>query len=164
MNAALLFRRAAMVLVLVAVAAFAASQRSGWVLVTGGILAVAALRLTDGPRRRALPAFVLRIGVIALILWGMLDFMQVPTPAQAPRVVGYVVLGALLLKLWDRKEPSDWRQVIALSIVLVVASALVSDDFLVGVQWHPEETLDDLRLFNGLVEAARAFATGRVNS
>ena len=133
MNAALLFRRAAMVLVLVAVAAFAASQRSGWVLVTGGILAVAALRLTDGPRRRALPAFVLRIGVIALILWGMLDFMQVPTPAQAPRVVGYVVLGALLLKLWDRKEPSDWRQVIALSIVLVVASALVSDDFLVGV-------------------------------
>ena len=133
MNAALLFRRAAMVLVLVAVAAFAASQRSGWVLVAGGILAVAALRLTDGPRRRALPAFVLRIGVIALILWGIVDFMQLPSPAQAPRVVGYVVLGALLLKLWDRKEPSDWRQVIVLSIVLVVASALVSDDFLVGV-------------------------------
>jgi transglutaminase-like putative cysteine protease len=43
------------------------------------------------------------------------------------------VLGALLLKLWDRKEPSDWRQVIALSIVLVVASALASGDFLVGV-------------------------------
>ena len=133
MNAALLFRRAAMVLVLVAVAAFAASQRSGWVLVAGGILAVAALRLTDGPRRRALPAFVLRIGVIALILWGIVDFMQLPSPAQAPRVVGYVVLGALLLKLWDRKEPSDWRQVIALSIVLVVASALASGDFLVGV-------------------------------
>ncbi len=33
MNAALLFRRAAIVLVLVSVAAFAASQRSGWVLV-----------------------------------------------------------------------------------------------------------------------------------
>ena len=56
MNAALLFRRAAIVLVLVSVAAFAASQRSGWVLVAGGVLAVAAARLTDGPRRRALPA------------------------------------------------------------------------------------------------------------
>jgi transglutaminase-like putative cysteine protease len=133
MNAALLFRRAAIVLVLVSVAAFAASQRSGWVLVAGGVLAVAAARLTDGPRRRALPAFVLRIGVIALILWGGMDFMRQPTPDQAPRVVGYVVLGALLLKLWDRKEPSDWRQVIALSIVLVVASALASGDFLVGV-------------------------------
>ena len=133
MNAALLFRRAAIFLVLVSVAAFAASQRSGWVLVAGGVLAVAAARLTDGPRRRALPAFLLRIGVIALILWGGTEFMRQPTPDQAPRVVGYVVLGALLLKLWDRKEPSDWRQVIALSIVLVVASALASGDFLVGV-------------------------------
>jgi transglutaminase-like putative cysteine protease len=133
MNAALLFRRAAIFLVLVSVAAFAASQRSGWVLVAGGVLAVAAARLTDGPRRRALPGFLLRIGVIALILWGGTEFMQRPTPDQAPRVVGYVVLGALLLKLWDRKEPSDWRQVIALSIVLVVASALASGDFLVGV-------------------------------
>lgn len=133
MNAALLFRRAAIVLVLVSVAAFAASQRSGWVLVAGGVLAVAAARLTDGPRRRALPAFILRIGVIALILWGGMEFIRQATPDQAPRVVGYVVLGALLLKLWDRKEPSDWRQVIALSIVLVVASALASGDFLVGV-------------------------------
>jgi transglutaminase-like putative cysteine protease len=133
MNAALLFRRAAIFLVLVSVAAFAASQRSGWVLVAGGVLAVAAARLTDGPRRRALPGFILRIGVIALILWGGTEFMRQPTPDQAPRVVGYVVLGALLLKLWDRKEPSDWRQVIALSIVLVVASALASGDFLVGV-------------------------------
>lgn len=32
-------------------------------------------------------------------------------------------------------------------------------DFLVGVQWHPEESLDDLRLFRGLVDAAQA--TGR---
>lgn len=30
--------------------------------------------------------------------------------------------------------------------------------FLIGVQWHPEENLDDLRLFAGLVEAARDYA------
>lgn len=33
------------------------------------------------------------------------------------------------------------------------------DDFVLAVQWHPEETLDDLRLVAGLVEAARARAT-----
>ena len=33
------------------------------------------------------------------------------------------------------------------------------DDFVLAVQWHPEETLDDLRLFAGVVEAARARAT-----
>jgi putative glutamine amidotransferase len=37
------------------------------------------------------------------------------------------------------------------------------DDFVLAVQWHPEETLDDLRLFAGLVEAARAHTKERVN-
>ncbi|KDE97971.1 glutamine amidotransferase [Mycolicibacterium aromaticivorans JS19b1 = JCM 16368] len=37
------------------------------------------------------------------------------------------------------------------------------DDFVLAVQWHPEETLDDLRVFAGLVEAARAYTTERVN-
>jgi putative glutamine amidotransferase len=37
------------------------------------------------------------------------------------------------------------------------------NDFVLAVQWHPEETLDDLRLFAGLVEAARAYTKERVN-
>lgn len=37
----------------------------------------------------------------------------------------------------------------------------IGGDFLVGVQWHPEETLDDLRLFAGLVDAARSYATAK---
>ena len=58
MNAQLRFRRAAMALVLVSIAAFSASERNGWVLVVGGLIAVAAGRLTDGPRGRALPQHV----------------------------------------------------------------------------------------------------------
>jgi putative glutamine amidotransferase len=37
----------------------------------------------------------------------------------------------------------------------VQAVELATVPFGLGVQWHPEETLDDLRLFAGLVEAAR---------
>ena len=36
------------------------------------------------------------------------------------------------------------------------------DHFVLAVQWHPEERLDDLRLFAAVVEAAAAYATGRV--
>jgi putative glutamine amidotransferase len=32
------------------------------------------------------------------------------------------------------------------------------DDFLLAVQWHPEERLDDLRLFAGIVDAAAAYS------
>lgn len=47
---------------------------------------------------------------------------------------------------------------------VIEAVELPGDDFVLAVQWHPpEETLDDLRVFAGLVEAARTFTTERVN-
>jgi putative glutamine amidotransferase len=36
--------------------------------------------------------------------------------------------------------------------------------FVLAVQWHPEERLDDLRLFAGVVEAATAYSSGRSRS
>lgn len=43
---------------------------------------------------------------------------------------------------------------------IIEAVELPGDGFVVAVQWHPEENLEDLRLFVGLVEAARTFPTG----
>jgi putative glutamine amidotransferase len=42
--------------------------------------------------------------------------------------------------------------------------AMPGDSFLLAVQWHPEERLDDLRLFAAVVEAAAAYAIGKVNA
>lgn len=47
---------------------------------------------------------------------------------------------------------------------VVEAVELPGDHFVLAVQWHPEERLDDLRLFAAVVEAARARATGRVDA
>lgn len=38
------------------------------------------------------------------------------------------------------------------------------ENFVVGVQWHPEENLDDLRLFTAVVDAARTFASEKVST
>ncbi|WP_407666271.1 gamma-glutamyl-gamma-aminobutyrate hydrolase family protein [Mycobacterium pinniadriaticum] len=46
---------------------------------------------------------------------------------------------------------------------VIEAVEMPGRDFVLAVQWHPEETLDDLRLFAGLVEAARVYTTGRVS-
>jgi transglutaminase-like putative cysteine protease len=132
MNARTQFRRAALALVLLSIAAFSASQRDGWTLAIGGSLAIAAVLVTEGPGRRSLPAMAVRLGVLAAIAWGGMRFAGRPSAEEAPRVVGGVVLGVLLLKLWERKAPEDWRQVMALSIVLVVAAALASAEFVVG--------------------------------
>jgi putative glutamine amidotransferase len=44
---------------------------------------------------------------------------------------------------------------------VVEAVEIPGETFTVGVQWHPEERLDDLRLFAGVVAAARDYATGK---
>lgn len=38
---------------------------------------------------------------------------------------------------------------------------LPGDCFVLAVQWHPEQTLHDLRLFRAIVDAARSYADGR---
>lgn len=47
---------------------------------------------------------------------------------------------------------------------VIEAVELPGDAFVVAVQWHPEERLDDLRLFAGVVAAAAAYAEGKVNA
>jgi len=47
---------------------------------------------------------------------------------------------------------------------VIEAVEMPGSDFVVAVQWHPEETLEDLRLFSGLVDAARAYSARRVSS
>jgi putative glutamine amidotransferase len=44
---------------------------------------------------------------------------------------------------------------------VIEAIELPGDHFVLAVQWHPEERLDDLRLFAAVVEAAAAHATVR---
>jgi len=44
---------------------------------------------------------------------------------------------------------------------VVEALEVPGDAFALAVQWHPEELLDDLRLFSAIVEAARSYADSR---
>ena len=58
--------------------------------------------------------------------------------------------GGLVVSGWDADD-------------VIEAVELPGDSFVLAVQWHPEETLDDLRLFSAIVEAARSYASGRVS-
>jgi putative glutamine amidotransferase len=47
---------------------------------------------------------------------------------------------------------------------LVQAFESTGDGYLVGVQWHPEQDVEDRRLFAGLVKAAAAFADSKADA
>ena len=44
---------------------------------------------------------------------------------------------------------------------VIEAVEIPGDNFVLAVQWHPEERLDDLRLFAAVVEAAAVYAAGK---
>jgi putative glutamine amidotransferase len=45
---------------------------------------------------------------------------------------------------------------------VIEAVEIPGENFVLAVQWHPEERLDDLRLFAAVVQAAAVYATGKV--
>jgi putative glutamine amidotransferase len=47
---------------------------------------------------------------------------------------------------------------------VIEAVEIPGENFVLAVQWHPEERLDDLRLFAAVVEAAAAYAKEKVDS
>lgn len=47
---------------------------------------------------------------------------------------------------------------------VIEAVEIPGDNFVLAVQWHPEERLDDIRLFVAVVQAAAHYATGKVNA
>jgi septal ring factor EnvC (AmiA/AmiB activator) len=59
--------------------------------VVGGVLALAATSVTDGPRRRSLPPWMLRLGVVAAIAWGVSSLLDAVSPLVAGIVLGAVV-------------------------------------------------------------------------
>jgi putative glutamine amidotransferase len=47
---------------------------------------------------------------------------------------------------------------------VIEAVEIPGENFVLAVQWHPEERLDDIRLFVAVVQAAARYATGKVNA
>jgi putative glutamine amidotransferase len=47
---------------------------------------------------------------------------------------------------------------------VIEAVEMPGESFVLAVQWHPEERLDDLRLFAGVAEAATVYATEKVGA
>lgn len=71
-------------------------------------------------------------------------------------IVGAQVENAALYHHQAIDEPGEGLKVVAYSPDGIVQAIEVEDHpFGLAVQWHPEQTLDDLRLFEALVEAAK---------
>jgi putative glutamine amidotransferase len=83
--------------------------------------------------------------------------MSVREGSRLSSIVGVQVQNAALYHHQAIDEPGEGLEVVAYSPDGIVQAVEVEDHpFGLAVQWHPEQTLDDLRLFGALIAAATA--------
>lgn len=87
--------------------------------------------------------------------------MAVRQDSLLSSIVGEQVANAALYHHQAIDDPGEGLQVTAFSPDGIVQAIEVEDHpFGLAVQWHPEQTLDDLRLFEALVAAAKVHSLG----
>lgn len=160
------FRLHALGLVLLGMVAFCTSQQAFGLLVLAAALAILSWYVTEGPRGITLPRWMQNVGVILLLLWSLREWTLVPDLAETMGVLGRFVLWLSVVKLYGRKEPRDWAQLIALGGVMVMAGALQSVEFLFAalVFLYAAATLWTVLLYQLFAGRERAVALRRDQS
>ncbi|MBQ71712.1 MAG: hypothetical protein CMJ67_02275 [Planctomycetaceae bacterium] len=102
----------------------------------GFILAVAAIAsgyISEGPRGRTLPGWVVTIMALGITGWIVLIFLDNPDPEVTMALIGRLSCLIATLRLFERRKAKDDRQIVVLCVVAVVAAALYSFQLLFGV-------------------------------
>lgn len=125
------FPPAAFALVLLAIVTFCAATGQVTFLLVTGAIAATAWYVCEGPRGYALPRWASHVLIIIASVSVVPDVASHPTDVIG--VLGRYTVWLALIKLYVRKTNRDWSQLLWLSLVLVVASALSTRELLFGL-------------------------------
>ncbi len=124
------YRIAAFLLVLLSIAAFAASQKDLLLLVSGGAIAVLSWYVTEGPRGRTLPSLVSNGLILLLLAWTLVSFLSELALTDSTAVLGRFLLWLLVIKLFSVRAAYEDRQRLTLAMMLVVCGCLETVEFI----------------------------------
>ncbi len=122
------FPAVALLVVLLGIVAFFTASRSVGMLLVTGVLAVLSWYVTEGPRGRALPTWVSNLLIMAVWLNFAVELLQQRLDILG--ALGRLIVWMSVIKLYQRKAPRDYAQLLTLSVLLVVLGAVRSTDLL----------------------------------
>ncbi len=114
--------------ILMGIVAFCVASQSVGLLLVAGVLAALSWYLTEGPRSRSLPLWTSNVLVVAVALNVLVDFFYHRN--DLPGVLGRLIIWLVLIKLYRRKGPRDYAQLLSLSLLLVLLGCVKSADLL----------------------------------
>lgn len=122
------FPALAFALVLLSIVGFCVAQQSAQMLLFAGALAAMSWYVTEGPRGRALPKWTSNVLYIAVCLNVFVDIIQ--NLHDPMGVLGRFAVWLTLIKLYERKTPRDYAQILALSLLMMLTGCMKSADLL----------------------------------
>lgn len=132
MNPAARFPLVAFSATLVAIVAFGVARQDLTLVLLAAIPAAASWMLTEGPRRRGLPRWLTTVLVLGVLAWTITQSPLHTDPLALAGAVGNFVLWTTVIKLYERKTTRDRRQLLGLSLVLMLSGCLSSAHLIFG--------------------------------
>ncbi|MCZ6494486.1 MAG: transglutaminaseTgpA domain-containing protein [Planctomycetota bacterium] len=124
------FPAAALAAVLLSIVGLAIAQGSVGLLLVGGVLAAMSWYVTEGPRGRSLPKWTSNVLIIAVSLNGFVDLSGHRDDVIG--VLGRFIVWLTLIKLYERKGPREYAQLLSLSLLLILLGCLQSRGLLLA--------------------------------
>jgi transglutaminase-like putative cysteine protease len=116
--------------VLLGIVGFCVADHSVGLLLVAGVLAALSWYVTEGPRSRWLPIWTANVLLLAVVLNVAVDLAR--NTHDVLGVLGRFCLWLTLIKLYQRKSPRDYAQLMGLSLLLVLLGAARSGEILFG--------------------------------
>ncbi|MBX3354612.1 MAG: DUF3488 domain-containing protein [Phycisphaeraceae bacterium] len=118
---------------LVSIVAFGVARQDLALILMAAVPAAASWIITEGPRGRGLPKWLTTIAVLGILAWTLTQAPFRADPVTLAASVGTFVLWTTVIKLYERKTTRDRRQLLGLSLVLMLSGCLATTDLTFGV-------------------------------
>ena len=130
MNVTVVFRRLVYAQVILGMIAFAAAEQSIAMMLIAGTFALLSWYIVEGPRGRALPRWLINLGVVCVLVWLARELVLNRRPPLL--ALGQFILAIQIFKLFERKENRDYAQLIVLSLLQMICACIISVTVIFG--------------------------------
>ena len=121
----------ALAVVLLGIVGFSVAQQSVGLLMVWSALVVISWYITEGPRGKSLPRWTSNVLVLAVTINVLVDFFQLQSDVLG--VLGRFVVWLIVIKLYERKAPRDYGQLLAMSLVLMLIGSIRPDSLVFAI-------------------------------
>lgn len=131
MNTVVIFRRLVFTQVLLGIIAFCMAERNPGLLLVVGAIGAMAWYVTEGPRGKTIPRWLVNVGAIAAVAWLVIELTM--HRAYVVAAMGHFTMTLQLLMLYARKTSREFSQLLVLSLLQMIAASVLSVSMIYGI-------------------------------